>query len=133
MIRVSAMALCLVAAALAGCRAAPPPPTRAELLQKLNECRDAQTSQHPAGHLAGCTKLDLSPLNGISRADLAASLGPPSFCSGLSEGGAPGGADCPPQLNPRWSFHGVGSVGPDLSCDTDEKQHCEVVRWINSE
>ena len=133
MIRVSSLALCVLAAAGVACRSAPPP-TRAELLEKLQHCHDELTTgREKGGPVPACTKLDLSPLNGISRNELAAALGPPSFCTGLSEGGPPRGADCPPQLDPRWSFHVIGVNGTDLSCETDEKQRCEVVRWIRSD
>lgn len=133
MLRVLSMTLSLMAAALVACRAAPPP-TRAELLHELHQCRDQIIEGNPTGKfVATCTKPDPSPLNGISRNELAAALGPPSFCTGLSEGGPPRGADCPPQLDPRWSFHVIGVNGADLSCETDEKQRCEVVRWIRSD
>lgn len=133
MIRVSTMAVSLMAATLVGCRAAPTP-TRAELLEKLHQCRDelnkeAATSQSGAR----CTRLDPTPLNGISRTELATVLGPPSFCSGLSEASAPRGPDCPPQLDPTWSFHLIGSAGPELHCETDARQRCEVVLWIRSD
>lgn len=132
MIRVSLLALSLMAAALAACRSAPPPPTRAELLEKLQRCHDELTQQSPKGRLvSACMKLDLSPLNGITRHELAATLGPPTFCLGLSEGGAPRGPDCPPLLEPRWSFHSLGGDGPDLYCQTDEKQRCEALRWVH--
>jgi hypothetical protein len=132
MIRVSSMALSLIAATLVGCRAAPP--TRAELLEKLHQCREELAKEQPSGRFVSpCVKLDTSALNGISRNELAAALGPPTFCTGLSEGSPPGGPDCPPQLDPKWIFHRVGTLGPELSCETDEKHHCEVVRWINSE
>ena len=127
------MALGLVATVLVACRAAPPP-THAELLEKLHQCRDELNKAQPAGQLASrCAKLDPTPLNGTSRSELAASLGPPTFCSGLSEGVSPRGPDCPPELNPRWSFYPVGGAGPELYCETDEKQRCEVVRWISLE
>jgi len=133
MIRVSLLALSLVAAALVACRAAPPS-NRAELLEKLHACRDQLAKEQPTGRFVSpCAKLDPSPLNGISRNELAAALGPPTTCTGLSEAGSPNGPDCPPQLDPRWSFHLIGGDGPDLSCDTDQKQRCEIVRWINSE
>jgi hypothetical protein len=125
------MALCLMAATLVACRAAPPPPTRSELLEKLHHCHDELTQGQPAGGVvSACAKLDLSPLNGISRHELAASLGPPTFCVGLSESAPPGGPDCPPQLEPKWSFHSIGGDGLDLYCQTDQTQHCEALRWI---
>lgn len=134
MIRVSLMALSLMAVTLVACRAAPPPPTRSELLEKLHRCHDELTQGRPTGRLvSSCAKLDLSPLNGISRHELAASLGPPAFCTGLSEGTSPGGPDCPPELEPRWSFHSLGGDGLDLYCQTDNKQRCEALRWIRSE
>jgi hypothetical protein len=133
MIRVCSMALSLIVAALVACRAAPPP-TRAELLEKLHHCRDGLTQEQPtARFVSPCAKLDPSPLNGISRTELAATLGPPTYCIGLSEAGSPSGPDCPPQLNPKWSFHLIGGDGPELFCETDEKQRCEVLRWIGSE
>jgi|SRR5579871_1415412 len=131
--RVSTIALGLIAVALVGCRAAPPA-TRTELLEKLHQCHDTMAKEHPANvPVSPCAKLDPSSLNGISRSELAAALGPPSLCLGLSEGGAPSGADCPAQLNPKWSFHRIGGDGLELFCETDENQRCEVVRWIQSE
>lgn len=133
MIRISTMALSLMVATLVGCRAVPPP-TRTELLEKLHQCH-AQLNKEGATGRSGshCTTLDPSPLNGMSRAELAAALGPPAFCTGLSEGRAPQGPDCPPQLDPTWFFHLVGSAGPELHCETDQKQRCEVVLWIHSD
>jgi hypothetical protein len=132
MIRVCTMALSLVAVALIACRAAPPP-TRAELLEKLHQCRDAMSKGQPTDRTdSRCAKLDPSGLNGISRNDLAAALGPPTLCIGLSEGGSPSGPDCPPQLNPKWSFYRIGGAGLELFCETDEQQRCEVVRWLRS-
>lgn len=80
--------------------------------------------------MSKCAKLDPSPLNGISRSDLASALGPPTFCVGLSEGTFPHGADCPPQMDPKWAFFQGTGTGPELTCETDEKQHCELVRWL---
>jgi hypothetical protein len=134
MIRVSSIALSLIAMMLVACRAAPPPPTRAELLEKLHQCQAELTQKRPTDRsMSSCAKLDPSPLNGISRNELAAALGPPTFCVGLSEVGPPRGSDCPRELNPRWSFHLIGSDGPELFCATDEKQRCENLRWIDFE
>ena len=134
MIRVSSIALGILAVVLVACRAASPPPTRAELLEKLHQCRVELTQERSTGRsMSSCAKLDPSPLNGISRNELAAALGPPSFCVGLSEGGPPRGSDCPPELNPRWSFHLIGGGGLELFCATDEKQRCETLRWIDFE
>ena len=134
MIRLSTMALSLTAVALMACRAAPPP-TRAVLLEKLHACqRTLAKEQPPRGKAPNlCAKLDPSGLNGISRKELAEALGPPTLCLGLSEGGAPSGPDCPPQLNPKWSFHRIGGDGLELFCETDQQQRCEVVRWIRTE
>lgn len=134
MIRVSSRALSLIAVMVVACRAAPPPPTRAELLEKLQQCRVELTHERSTSRsMSSCAKLDPSPLNGISRNELAAALGPPTFCVGLSEVGAPHGPDCPRELNPRWSFHLIGGSGPELFCSTDEKQRCETLRWIDFE
>lgn len=133
MLRVSSLVLSLLVTTLVACRDAPPK-NRTELLQRLQQCRDELTKQHPTSQfVTPCVKLDPSPLNGISRNELAAALGPPTSCMGLSEAGSPNGPDCPPQLDPKWSFHVIGSYGPELSCDTDEQHRCEVVRWIHSE
>jgi hypothetical protein len=132
MMRVSTLALSLVAVALMACRAAPPP-TRAEMLEKLQQCRDSLSKAQSTDRTAArCAKLDPSALNGIQRRELAAALGAPTLCIGLSEGGSPSGRDCPPQLNPKWSFHRIGSEGLELFCETDEQQRCEVVRWLQS-
>jgi hypothetical protein len=133
MIRVFSLVLSLIVTALVACRDAPPQ-NRTELLEKLHQCRAELPKEHPTGQFVSpCVKLDPSPLNGISRNELAAALGPPTSCIGLSEAGSPNGLDCPPQLDPKWSFHQIGRYGPELSCDTDEKQRCEAVRWIHSE
>jgi hypothetical protein len=131
MIRLYSVTLSLMAATLVACRAAPAPPTRAELLEKLQQCRDELSKERPPGRLSTCTKIDPWLLNGISRAELAAALGPPTFCRGLSELGSPRGPDCPPELNPGWSFDAIGGTGLELTCETDEKQRCEVLRWID--
>ena len=130
MTRISVTALSLFTVALVACRATPPL-TSAELLEKLQKCRDELTKERPPDAFASaCAKLDPSPLNGISRHELAAALGPPSLCMGLSEGASPRGPDCSPQLDPKWSFHPIGRDGLELYCETDEKQRCEVVSWI---
>ena len=132
MIRLSTMTLTLIAAALMACHAAPPP-TRAELIERLQQCRDTLAKPQPTDRpLSRCASLDPSGLNGIPRHELAAALGPPTICIGLSEGGSPSGADCPRQLNPKWSFHPIGGAGLELFCETDEQQRCEVVRWLRS-
>jgi hypothetical protein len=133
MIRLYLPALSLVAAALVACRSAPAP-TRAELLEKLHQCRDELSKGRSTGaFVSPCTKLDPSPLDGISRHELVAALGPPSFCVGLTEGGFPSGQDCPPQWDPKWSFYLGGINGPELACVTDEQQRCELVRWLHSD
>jgi hypothetical protein len=126
-----AAALGVMAIALLACRAAPP--TRTELLEKLHQCRDELAKGQSGLFVSPCTKLDLSPLNGISRSELVATLGRPTFCMGMTEGGFPRGADCPPQFDPKWSFSQSGTGGPELACATDEQQHCELVRWLRSD
>jgi hypothetical protein len=121
-----------LATALAACRT--PPPTRAELLDKLTQCRHEVSQGQPTGwFISPCIKLDPSPLNGITRIDLAAALGRPTFCVGLSEGVLPRGSDCPPQMDPKWAFFRGAGSGPELTCETDESQHCELVRWLKPE
>ena len=132
MIRVSTMALSLTVVALMACRAAPPT-TRTAVLEELHRCQAALAKEQPQGKPPSpCAKLDPSALNGISRKELAAALGPPTLCLVLSEGGTPSGPDCPPQLNPKWSFHRIGGEGLELFCETDQQQRCEVVRWIRA-
>jgi hypothetical protein len=133
MIRLSLAALSLVAVTLVACRTVPQP-TRAEILEKLHQCREELSKARSTGALVSpCTKLDLSPLAGISRHELVATLGPPTFCMGMTEGSFPNGPDCPPQLDPKWSFYQGGTGGPELACSTDEQQRCELVRWLHSE
>jgi hypothetical protein len=127
-------ALIVITALLGACRS--PPPTRAELLDKLRQCHDVVTQgKTPEWFISPCAKLDLTPLNGISRRELAATLGRPNFCMGLGEGGVPTASDCPPQWDPKWAFFrpppsaGLGS-GPELTCETDETQHCGYVHWL---
>jgi hypothetical protein len=133
----SALAALALVSSLGGCRA--PPPTRAELLDKLRHCHDKVTQEEaPAVFVSPCAKLDVTPLNGISRSELAAALGRPTFCMGLSEGGVPKGLDCPPQWDPKWAFFrpppsaGLGS-GPELACETDENQRCGFVHWLSTD
>lgn len=129
MTRLHLLTLSLMAITVVACHSAPPPLSRSELLEKLKQCRDELSKEErPTGQPPACAKLDPWPLNGISRSELGAALGPPSFCMGLSERGYPRGADCPPDLNPAWSF---GRTGVSLSCEADDKQRCEV-RWISS-
>jgi hypothetical protein len=133
MIRLYFAVLSFMAVTLVACRAAPPP-TRTELLEKLHQCRDELTKGRSTGpFVSPCTKLDPSPLDGISRHELVTTLGPPTFCVGMTEGSLPSGADCPPQLDPKWSFYRGGIAGPELACSTDEQQRCELVRWLRSE
>jgi hypothetical protein len=135
MVRLYLVTLSLVVAASVACRAPPPPLTRAEVLAKLHQCRDDLGKERPTGRSkpVPCTTIDPTPMNGISRTELEAALGPPTFCMGLSERGSPSGADCPPELNPGWAFYLIGRNGPELICETDEKQRCEVMRWIRME
>lgn len=132
MVRLCTVVLSLVAVTLVACRAPPPPLTRSEVIEKLRQCRDDLGKELPAARSkpVPCPKIDPTPLNGISRTELGAALGPPNFCMGLSERGSPNGPDCPPQLNPGWAFYLIGRNGPELICETDEKQRCEVMRWI---
>jgi len=133
MMRLSLAALSLVAATLVGCHTAPPP-TRAGILEKLHHCLDELSRGRSTGaFVSPCTRLDLAPLNGIPRHELVAALGPPTFCMGMTEGSFPGGPDCPPQLDPKWSFYQGGAGGPELACSTDDQQRCELVRWLHSE
>src|ERR1700733_632138 len=129
MIRLFSVTLSLMAATLVACRAAPAPPTRAELLEKLQQCRVEMSKERPTGRMPTCAKIDPWPLNGISRAELRAALGSPTFCIGLSERGSPRGPDCPPEVDPGGSFLQIGGTGLELTCETDEKQRCEVLRW----
>jgi hypothetical protein len=107
-----------------------PEETRAALLDKLRGCLKevSITKSSP------CTKLELRALDGIARADLLASLGPPTFCTLPPI--VPKEPDCPAHHN-MWSFyklppHSVGG-GPELTCDSDQTGHCTVVRWGHSE
>jgi hypothetical protein len=129
MLRFCALTLCLVTTGLVACRASPPPLTRAEVLDQLHQCLVLVSKQLPTSKLPPCTKIDTAPLYGIPRAEIAAALGPPTFCMGLGARGSPSGADCPSGLNPWWSFYPVGGTGRDLTCETDEKQRCGVLRW----
>jgi hypothetical protein len=129
MIRFGAVTLCLLAAGLVACRSTTPPLSRAEVLNALHQCLVTVSKQLPTDKLPPCTKIDPAPLYGIPRAEIAAALGPPSFCMGLGARGFPTGPDCPSGLNPWWSFYPEGGSGQDLSCETNEKQRCGVLRW----
>jgi hypothetical protein len=122
----------LTLAALGGCRS--PPPTRPELLDKLQHCRAEITKSAGNGWFESpCTKLDVSHLNGITRLELVTALGQPSYCVGLAEAQDPRGPDCPPTLEPKWDFFRGAGAGPQLICETDQKQSCELVRWLRSD
>jgi hypothetical protein len=116
---------------LIGCHQAPSQ-SPVDLLHSLRQCLDAvpKTAQH---FVSPCTKLDLTPLNGITRADLLAALGPPTFCTLAN---VPKGPDCSSHYN-TWSFYRLPAStlggGPELSCELDQAQRCEGVRWVNSE
>lgn len=133
MMRFGAVTLCLVATGLIGCRAAPPPLSRAEVLDQLHQCLVMVSKQMPTDKLPPCTKMDPAPLFGIRRSEIATALGPPSFCMGLGARGFPTGPDCSSGMNPSWSFYPEGGRGQDLSCETDEKQRCGVLRWTRAE
>jgi hypothetical protein len=130
--RVLLLATLAITGTLVACRT--PPVSRPELLDKLTQCRNELSQGQSTGwFVSPCVKLDPAPLNGISRIELAAALGRPTFCTSLSEGVLPPGSDCPPQMDPKWAFFRGAGAGPELTCETDESQHCQLVRWLKPE
>jgi hypothetical protein len=124
-----------VLSGLAACHAAAAQ-TQPQLLNKLGECLKAAPKKVPEGKqgfVSPCATIDLKPLGGISRAELVAALGPPTFCTLVN---VPKGPDCSSHYN-RWSFYrlpaGTIGGGPELSCEVDQAQRCAVVRWVNSQ
>ena len=120
--RASLAALAAIAALFACHKPAPPTPpkpaTRAELLAKLVACHGEDVTPSTPG-CTDLTKLDMTPLNGISIAELMAALGP----RGRSQGEF------------HWQFFTLGLRGeyspapPLLICDADERS-CVKVRWV---
>src|SRR6185437_441019 len=100
----------LVFSVLAGCHAPTPLEQRAVLLKALRTCRAAIPESVASSYEPPCVKRDLTALNGISRTDLLAALGPPTFCHGTNEGGFPRGTDCPRRWWPMWSFYRLAGV-----------------------
>jgi hypothetical protein len=93
------------------------------------------------GHLATgvkspCIGMDVSQLSGISRNELVAALGPPSFCHPTSST-ALLTADCAPAKRPVWSFARVPQkrVGGDIElvCQSDDDTHCARLVWLAGE
>jgi hypothetical protein len=110
-----------------------------ELLQKLRQCLAEVPirGEKNADFISPCIRLDVSPLNGISRSRLADALGRASFCIGKEKSGFPEHEDCPTDENPQWSFYrlanpAVGGGGPELVCTANNKSHCETVEWRRS-
>jgi hypothetical protein len=110
-----------------------PAETQAKLLQKLSQCLNEIPRTSPQALFSPCAKLDLTPLNGIARANLLGVLGPPTLCTLVN---VPKGPDCPSQNN-QWSFYSLPpntqGGGPELTCEVDKMKRCAVVRWIYSE
>ena len=110
-----------------------------ELLQKLHQCL-AEVPIHGeknADFVSPCIRLDVAPLNGISRGQLVDALGRASFCIGRDASGFPKSEDCPTDENPQWSFYrlanpAVGGGGPELVCEANNKAYCETVEWRRS-
>ncbi len=110
-----------------------------ELLQQLRQCL-AEVPIHGeknADFVSPCIRLNVAPLNGISRGRLADALGRASFCIGKEGSGFPKSDDCPTDQNPQWSFYrlanpAVGGGGPELVCTADKKSYCETVEWRRS-
>ena len=114
-------------------------PAHAELLQKLHQCLAEVPirGEKNVDFVSPCIRLDVAPLNGISRDHLVDALGRASFCIGHDGSGFPKSDDCPTDQNPQWSFYrlanpAVGGGGPELVCEANKKAYCETVEWRRS-
>jgi hypothetical protein len=110
-----------------------------ELLQSLRECLVAVPSRGEKNKefVSPCIRLDVSPLNGISRTRLIDALGPARFCTSQTDTGFPEKDDCPVDQNPQWSFYRladsiVSGGGPELVCFANHTRYCVTVEWRRS-
>jgi hypothetical protein len=117
---------------LAACHGTPAE-TRTKLLHTLRQCLDGIPETSPQAFYSPCSKLDLTPLDGIAHAELLIALGPPTVCRLVN---VPKGPDCPSQNN-QWAFYRLPPStlggGPELTCEVDQMRRCAVVGWVNSE
>jgi len=134
----------LVAAALAACKTPAGnyrnDAAHQQLLQSLRQCLVEVPSrgEKNQGFVSPCIRLDVSPLNGISRSRLIDALGPARFCTNSFDSSFPEKDDCPLDQNPQWSFYRLADAivsggGPELVCMANKTRSCVTVEWRRSQ
>ena len=111
-----------------------------ELLQTLRQClvEVPIRGEKNKEFVSPCVRLDVSPLNGITRSRLIDALGPARFCTSQTETSFPEKDDCPADQNPQWSFYRladsiVSGGGPELVCAANKQSYCATVEWRRSQ
>jgi hypothetical protein len=111
-----------------------------ELLQTLRQClvEVPIRGEKNQEFVSPCIRLDVSPLNGITRSRLIDALGPARFCTSQTETSFPQKDDCPVDQNPQWSFYRladsiVSGGGPELVCVANKHRYCVTVEWRRSQ
>jgi hypothetical protein len=117
---------------LASCGTVHPSP-KEQILRTLRGCLDHLSM----GERSPCVNMDTSKLSGISRQQLIAALGPPTFCHPMQRTRQPMDGDCLPSQRPVWSFyvHRQRTVGGGVEfvCKSDENLNCAQLVWIAGE
>jgi hypothetical protein len=111
-----------------------------QLLQTLRECLVEVPSRgdKDKGFVSPCIRMDVSPLNGISRSRLIDALGPARFCTSSTDTSFPEKDDCPLDQNPQWSFYRLADAivsggGPELICFANKTRSCVTVEFRRSQ
>jgi len=107
-------------------------PERYRVLEALRRCLETERHQGRPASDARCLNIDLTAVVGIKRSELAAALGPATWCQRSDPlGYVPGaGGDCEAQQTPLWSSESTSTAPGGLMCQYDESDRCMHVVWI---
>ena len=107
---------------------------RQRVLFSLSRCL-AESARHQGDRMLqpSCLTIDTSVLLGIKRSELAAALGPPTWCQRLDTLAYIRGLrdDCTPEQNPVWSSEPASETPGGLMCLPDESQRCIHMVWFS--
>ena len=106
---------------------------RQRVLFSLSRCL-AESARHQGDRMLqpSCLTMNTSVLLGIKRSELAAALGPPTWCQRLDTVAYIRGVghDCTPEQNPVWSSEPASETPGGLVCQPDESQRCMHMFWF---
>jgi hypothetical protein len=108
-------------------------PTRQRVLVALRGClEESSRRQGDKNSHSRCLTIDTSVLLGIMRSELAAALGPPTWCQRRDTAAYLRGVgnDCTPEQNPVWSFEPASNTPGGLMCQPDATQRCIHMGWF---